>query len=972
MEDVRERLANKSGPRFWQSLDELAETPEFMKFLHGEFPDVAAAPSNLDRREFLALVAASLALTGLTACSSTVPEKIVPYVRQPEEAVPGRPLFFASAFSSAGYGAGVLVESHLGRPTKIEGNPEHPASRGSADAFTQASILTLYDPDRSQVITNGGRIATWDAFITSMSTELDGARTRRGEGVRFLTETVTSPTLGDQMRRILAQFPSAKWHRYDPLSRTSGDHAVYHFDKADVIVSLDSDFLLQHPDHLRNARDFTSRRRPATDGGMNRLYVIESTPSITGAMADQRVAARSRDVVQTARQLSVSMGGGSASGPGQDTNQQWLNAVIKDLNAHRGRSVIVPGEYQTQELHAIARDLNMSLGNVGQTVEYTSPVEEDAVDHMQSLAALVDDMRNGRVDMLFVIGGNPVYTAPSDLEFGQSLSRVRLRTHLGLYDDETSELCQWHIPETHFLESWGDIRSFDGTATIQQPLIEPLYGSKSAYEILSAVLGDSTKSPYEIVRDYWQQSNPQGDQFEAWWRKSVHDGVVAESKPRPAAAQSPSRGLPPAAQTEQMPTGLEVVIRPDPCVLDGRFANNAWLQELPKPVTKLTWDNAALISPATAQRLGLATEDVIEIRSEGRSVQAPVWIAPGQANESITLFLGYGRTRAGRIGSNRGYDANRIRTSASPWLLPNVEIRKTGSRYPLASTQHQSSMEDRATVRFATIDQFKENPRFAPEARPEPERSDSLYPEFVSSTDYAWGMAIDLSTCIGCNACTVACQAENNIPVVGKDQVANGRAMHWLRIDRYFHGDIDQPEIFFQPVLCMHCEKAPCEPVCPVGATTHSAEGLNEMTYNRCVGTRYCSNNCPYKVRRFNFLDYAYRDTSPVLSLLRNPNVTVRSRGVMEKCTYCVQRINQARITAKDEDRQIRDGEILTACQATCPADAIVFGNTADPESRVSRLKAESRNYGLLAELNTRPRTTYLAKITNPNPELKQ
>jgi molybdopterin-containing oxidoreductase family iron-sulfur binding subunit len=385
----------------------------------------------------------------------------------------------------------------------------------------------------------------------------------------------------------------------------------------------------------------------------------------------------------------------------------------------------------------------------------------------------------------------------------------------------------------------------------------------------------------------------------------------------------------------------------------------------------LTWDNAALVSPATAQRLGLATEDIIEIRSEGRSVQAPVWIAPGQANESITLFLGYGRTRAGRIGSNRGYDANRIRTVASPWLLPNVEIRKTGSRYQLVSTQHQSSMEDRATVRFATIDQFKENPRFAPETRPEPERSDSLYPEFPQS-EYAWGMAVDLSTCIGCNACVVACQAENNIPVVGKDQVANGRAMHWLRIDRYFHGEVDQPEIFFQPVLCMHCEKAPCEPVCPVGATTHSAEGLNEMTYNRCVGTRYCSNNCPYKVRRFNFLDYAYRDTAPVLSLLRNPDVTVRSRGVMEKCTYCVQRINHARITAKDEDRQIRDGEIQTACQATCPTDAIVFGNIGDPESRVARLKAEPRNYSLLADLNTRPRTTYLAKITNPNPELKQ
>jgi MoCo/4Fe-4S cofactor protein with predicted Tat translocation signal len=966
-------MSSMSTDKFWRTIDEYSNFQEFQKSLGDEFARGVSERPSLDRREFISLVSASLAFAGLTSCAPTVPEKIVPYVKQPEEIVPGIPLFFATAFPLGGYGLGVLAESHEGRPTKIEGNPEHPGSRGSTDAFAQASILTLYDPDRSKVILSGGSISTWDAFITALAGELDNKRVNKGEGLRILTETITSPTLAGELQQILSQFPSARWHQYEPINldnaraasrMTFGKYldARYSFDKADVILSLDADFLLSMRGHVRHAREFASRRKtPPGENRMNRLYVLESTPSITGAKADHRRPVRSSDVYAIANQIAQAIEGTASSG------DAWIDALVRDLQRARGKSLIVAGPQQRPEVHVLAHAMNEKLGNVGQTIDYVDPVEANPTEQLESLRQLTADMQKGAVDFLLIIGANPVYTAPADLEFEKHFTNVRMKVRLGQYEDETSALCQWHIPENHYLESWGDIRSDDGTTTIMQPLINPLYDGKSTCQVLSAVLGQPTRTSYEIVREAWGKD-------EKAWRRAVHDGVVIAPGgtgarplvPRPAGAKALSATPPvPAAAS-----GVEVVFRQDPTVYDGRFANNGWLQELPKPLTKLVWDNAALVSPATAQRFDVVNEDVIEIKHEGRTVRAPVWISPGHAQESITLFLGYGRKLAGSVGSNRGYNANSIRTSSAPWIAQNVEVRKTGERHDLVSTQSHHLMENRHLVRSASVRQYAENPNFAKEAIEAPERDLTLYPEFVPE-DYAWGMSIDLSTCIGCNACVVACQAENNIPVVGKVQCGKEREMQWLRIDTYYEGDANQPETLFQPMLCQHCENAPCEPVCPVGATTHSNEGLNEMTYNRCVGTRYCSNNCPYKVRRFNFFDF-HADESQSMSLLYNPNVTVRSRGVMEKCTYCVQRITHARINAEREDRLIRDGDIVTACQGACPADAIVFGNKADPNSRVAKLKAEPRNYGVLAELNVRPRTTYLARIENPNPDISK
>jgi molybdopterin-containing oxidoreductase family iron-sulfur binding subunit len=704
---------------------------------------------------------------------------------------------------------------------------------------------------------------------------------------------------------------------------------------------------------------------------MNRLYAVESTPSVTGTMADHRLPLRAGEIGGLARTVAQGLGvqgGPTAAMASSRLHAGWIAAVVRDLQRHRGSSLVVAGETQPPAVHALAHAMNVALGNVGNTVIYTDPVEARPVEQFQSLRELVREMEAGQVEMLVILGGNPAFSAPADLPFAMHLSKVKFRAHLSLYEDETSALCDWHVPEAHYLESWGDARAYDGTVTILQPLIAPLYNGKSSYEFLAALLGQPSRSTYEIVRAYWKARHRSGN-FERFWRTTLHDGVMADTAlPARRVSLTPTparRGTEPSAA---VPKGLEIIFRPDPTVFDGRFANNGWLQELPKPLTKLTWDNVAMIGPATAQRLGLSSGELVELRYQGRVVRAPVWVMPGQAEESVTVQLGYGRTRAGRVGTGAGFDASAIRTAGSPWFGNGLEIQKTGERYPLASTQHHYSMEGRHLVRVGTLEEFHRTPDFAQRMAPDPAPDLTLYPPHPYE-GHAWGMAIDLNSCIGCNACVVACQAENNVPVVGKTEVARGRAMHWLRIDRYYAGSLDNPETYHQPVLCMHCENAPCEVVCPVAATAHSDEGLNDMVYNRCVGTRYCSNNCPYKVRRFNFLQYADYQT-PSLKLMRNPDVTVRSRGVMEKCTYCVQRINAAKIRAKKENQPIRDGEIVTACQAVCPTEAIVFGDINDPTSRVARLKAEPRNYGMLAELNTRPRTTYLARLTNPNPEV--
>jgi Fe-S-cluster-containing dehydrogenase component len=737
----------------------------------------------------------------------------------------------------------------------------------------------------------------------------------------------------------------------------------YHFENADVVVALDADFLGCGPGRVRYARDFVDQRR--VRGGrttMNRLYVVESTPTLTGAMADHRLLAQPSEIGSAARDLYRAVTGAAGQRP-------WIAAAARDLQAHRGRCVVVAGEPQPPLVHALAHAMNDALGNVGGTVVYTEPVEASPdligaspADQTGSLRELVADMAAGKVRCLVILGGNPVFTAPVDLKFTDALAKVELRVHLGLYDDETAAWCHWHIPAAHFLESWGDARAYDGTITIQQPLIAPLYGGRTAHELLAVMAGQSGVSDHDIVRQYWKEHGLADDDL---WHAALHDGVVRGTAARPVEVNP--RKIGDNGLEVSRSEGLEIIFRPDPTIGDGAFANNGWLQELPKPFTKLTWDNAALVSPATAANLGLASEDVIELKYRGRSVAAPVWVLPGQADNCVTVHLGYGRTRVGRVGTGTGFNAYALRCADAPWHDAGLTILKTARRWPLAATHHHHLMEGRHPVRAGTLAEYKADPAFAQRLVEEPPEG-SLYPGYPY-TGHAWGMAIDVNACIGCNACVVACQSENNIPIVGKGQVIRGREMHWIRIDLYYDGALENPAAYHQPVPCMHCENAPCELVCPVAATVHSSEGLNEMVYNRCVGTRYCSNNCPYKVRRFNFLQYV-DDKTPSLKLQRNPDVTVRMRGVMEKCTYCIQRINAARITAEKENRALRDGEITPACAQACPTQAIVFGDLNDPRSRVRQWKAETLNYGLLTQLNTRPRTTYLAKLRNPNPEL--
>ncbi|HOB73846.1 MAG TPA: TAT-variant-translocated molybdopterin oxidoreductase [Phycisphaerae bacterium] len=998
------------GPEFWRSLDELAGTPEFEEYLHREFPDNASEWMDpVGRRQFLKLMGASLSLAGLASCTRQPTEKIVPYVQPPEQIVPGKPLFYATAMPRGGLGFPVTAESHMGRPIKIEGNEIHPASLGATDAFAQASILQLYDPDRSRTVTRVGQISTWTEFLGALALELEEQRglEPKGRGLRLLTGPVSSPTLTAHIQTLLKQFPGARWHQYDPTGPDNavvgakmafGEHeplqAIYAFDKAEVVVSLDGDFLCSGPYAVRYARDFMAGRRVyANNGRMNRLYVAESFLSSTGAAADHRLKMRPPDIPRLARLVAQHLNMGIEA-PANATDEQearWVAAVARDLQAHRGASVVLAGESQPPAVHALACAINEALGNVGKTVSYIRPAAPMPVDGMQSLRELAADMKAGQVTMLVILGCNPVYDAPADLGFRELLadtqSKVKFRVHWGLYADETAEYCHWHIPAAHYLESWGDIRAYDGTVTILQPLIAPLYGGKTDLEVVAAMLGMGNQSAYDLVREHWRTAGLSGN-FEPAWERALHDGLIHGTasplltpKVRPELVQDLRReweaGSTPRAATQEAGEssaaqgGLTILFRPDPTIWDGQFANNAWLQELPKPLTKLTWDNAAMMSPATAGKLGLANEDTVELKYRGRTVNAPVWVVPGHADECVTVHLGYGRRRAGRVGTGIGFNAYLLRTTEAPWFDAGLEIRKLDGKYRLASTQHHHSLQGRHNIRATDLEEYRRHPDFAQHMVHKPSADMTLYPQpSRDQSEYAWGMVVDLNSCVGCNACVVACQAENNVPVVGKEQVLVSREMHWLRVDRYYRGDDpDQPETYHQPMMCVHCEYAPCEVVCPVAATVHSSEGLNDMVYNRCVGTRYCSNNCPYKVRRFNFLRYNDWD-SPVLKLLRNPDVTVRSRGVMEKCTYCVQRINAARQAAKLEDRSIRDGEIVTACQQACPTQAIVFGNINDPNSRVSKLKAEQLNYGVLEELNTRPRTTYLAKVWNSNADL--
>ena len=841
LETVRAQIAETQGPEFWRSLEELAGSEEFREMMHREFPKGASEwLSGVSRRGFLQMMGASMALAGMTACTKQPLEPIVPYVKQPEEIIPGRPLFYATAFTLGGYASPLLVESHMYRPTKIEGNDQHPASLGGTDIFAQASLLEMYDPDRSQTITYLGDVRTWGDFVNAVRGPLNIQKGLKGAGIRVLSRTFSSPTLADQKKAFLAMYPEAKWHVYEPINRDNVLEGAklafgqpvetrYDFSKADVILSLDADFLAAgFPGSVKYIRDFAKRRNPEA-GEMNRLYVVESGMTATGAKADHRFpmqAARIEDVVRNLANPLLfppehANGGvvGDILGP--------AGLIAPELVKHRGASVIVAGEHQPPAVHTLAHSLNQALGNVGKTVFYTDPVDADPINHAESIKELVSDMRSGKVDMLVILGGNPAYDAPADLGFADALknTNIPIRVHHGLYQDETAELCQWHVNEAHYLEAWSDGRAYDGTVSIVQPLIAPLYDGKSAHEVVSLLMGQASTSGHDIVKAYWQKQH--SSDFDKFWRKSLNDGWVEGTAfaPKQVTAKTGNFSILVAIPSG----GVELNFRRDPSIYDGRFCNNGWLQELPKPMNKLTWDNAVLISPKTAEEKNLKTEDVVEISLNGKSVEGAIWIQAGHPDNSITVFLGYGRRRVGRVGAGAGFDAYPLRYSATPWTATGVTIAPTGKTYKLASTQGYQTMDTgsgttRPLVRTATLEEYRKEPDFAKEE--EVPKELTLYQPYPYSKEpYNWGMAIDLNACVGCNNCILACQSENNIAVVGKEQTVIGRHMHWLRVDAYYQGDRENPKAYFQPVPCMQCENAPCEVVCPVGATVHSTKG---------------------------------------------------------------------------------------------------------------------------------------------------
>lgn len=1029
LDAIRAKLVGQTGRKYWRSLEEVAELPEFQNWIDDEFPNRSTL-LQINRRSLLKFMGASMALAGLSGCRSVfLPEdKVVPYVKQPEELVPGKSLYYASTMTLGGYGTGVLVEQHEGRPTQIVGNPDHPGSLGALDAISQAQVLGLYDPDRADNVLTDGDISTIETFDNALAIELKKASANGGSGLRILTGAVTSPTLVAQIEKLLAKYPNARWHVHEPAGRNTvflGSYTafgkvldpVYDFANAQVIVSLDGDFLspAEFPGSLKYARDFANRRRViGKSGQMNRLYVYESMPSLAGAMADHRWPVKASDVFGVAAALAAQLGVSGVSGDLKGEAAKSIVAVAKDLLANPGAAVVVVGKNQPSEVHALAFAINQRIGAFGKTVNLVHPAEATTPDKVGDLANLVQDMRAKKVEQIFILGTNPAYSAPGDLDFESAIANVRFKVQVSMYEDETAKVCDWLIPASHPLEAWGDSKAFDGSLSVAQPLIAPLYPTYSEIEFLSRVLGKPVGG-YDLVRETFRARGG-GPNEEKNWRQFVHDGVLKGSASAPVTASVTVPSFP----APNVAPGTEIVFRTDPTIYDGTYANNGWLQELPKPLTKLTWDNVLHISPATAKQLDVQSDDLVRVEYRGKQVDAPVFIIPGHADDSVTVHLGYGRREGGIVATvdsddGGGFDAYMLRRSDSLEFDGGVKLTKISGYRNLASTQGHSPLggdriiDDRDILRDYTLAEFIKNADEIVKKRAEDSadiKKQNLYPEQIFEwTGPQWGMTIDLNTCIGCNACVTACQAENNIPVVGKVQVERHREMHWLRIDRYYSGSDENPTVSWQPVACVQCEKAPCEPVCPVAATVHSHEGLNQMVYNRCVGTRYCSNNCPYKVRRFNYLNYTdnqpnyaeqlgadknaahnplrlggrlvpgpihvpHKEGIQLLKMLNNPDVTVRGRGVMEKCTYCVQRINEARTEAKKLNREIADGDVITACQQACPTQTIVFGNIADEQSRVNQLRNDPRAYLLLEELQTRPRTSHLAKLRNPNPEL--
>jgi molybdopterin-containing oxidoreductase family iron-sulfur binding subunit len=981
--------ASGTGRQYWRSLGQLASTPEFRQWAEREFGEGAAELTGGSRRTLLKLMAASFGLAGLTACRRPV-EKILPHSKGIEGHVHNRAQHYATVLTAGGAASGVIVEAIDGRPLKVEGNPRHPSSLGATSAHAQAAILGLYDPDRAREVRYNGRKATWDEFFAWAKSEFDPAKQGDGAGLRILSERSTSPTLAALKAEILKKFPRAQWAEYDSvnfdqpragLAMAFGQplEAQYHFEKADVVAALDCDFLGLDARDVRAVKTFSSRRRvEKPEDSMNRLYVAEANHTLTGAMADHRLRVRASEAgalaLMIARELNLAGKELKVLGDSADPARRFAAALCKDLLAARGRSIVLAGPRQPAAVHALAAAINQALGNHGQTVFYTRTAFEPS-DSIAAAKQLAADLHAGAVKTLVVLGGNPVYTMPADLNFAGAMKKAGAVVALLAEPNETWEAAGWRLPEAHPLETWGDARALDGTASVQQPLIAPLFDGLSAIEAAALAAGRGPVKGHDLVKGVWTAQWPAAER-EKNWKKLLYEGLDAGSKFPPAAVTLDVKKTLAAAEAAIRPgeAGLEAVFYPGHATWDGRFANNAWMQEAPDPMTKLVWDNAALLSPSTARRLGVENGDVIEIAGPAAAVRVPAMVLPGHADDSISLSLGYGRTHCGRVGQAAGHRVEGLRTGGAFFIAGGVKVAKTGAKYQLVTTQEHHTLTEpitglprRGIVVEETLAHYREGKIHLPHHPP----AADLFPGFDYSKGNQWGMAIDLNACIGCNACLVACQAENNIPVVGKEQVRRGREMHWIRMDRYFSGSEEDPQVVTQPMGCVQCENAPCESVCPVAATTHSPEGLNDMAYNRCVGTRYCANNCPYKVRRFNFLDWN-RNVTEVGKMAFNPDVTVRMRGVMEKCTYCVQRIEEARIGAKAGGGPLRDGEVVSACMQACPAGAIVFGDINDPESRVAKLKRQKRNYEVLGELNVKPRTTYLAKLRNPNPELEK
>jgi Fe-S-cluster-containing dehydrogenase component len=924
----------------------------------------------------LKLFATGAALA-LTSCGRPA-EEVVPYVELPERLTPGIPLRFASAFALAGYGRGVIVTSVEGRPIKVDGNPGHPASLGATDVFAEASVLSLYDPDRSKTVRNGTQITAWSTFEAALLPRMDEVRKRQGAGLAVLTPRTTSPTLIRQLDALRKSLPQATWYRADPVDDDTaragavlafGRHltAIPRFADARVALMLDADPVGPGPEQIRFGRDVIGARQSRRVDESLRLYSVEPSWTLTGALADHRLPLSHELIRNVAIVVARELGAPFADAALPDEVRNFARVVAADLKSRTGRAMVLAGPRQSADVHALCHFIN---GELRAPIDFIEPVDPYAGGHMESLRALADDIRTGKTQTLIIIDVNPVYDAPDDLPFAELIASVPFTAHLGLYDDETAAHCTWRLPLAHPLESWSDLRAFDGTASIVQPLIRPLYDTRTAHDVLAFLGGSIAASSHDLVRATWQsarQSQTAAGDFEPWWRQTLQDGVVADS----AAA----KGTAPAAKLTQITpaspaNGFTLTLAPDPSVWDGRMANNAWLQECPKPFTKQVWGNALHISAADAKRLELVDGDIVRLRGPRRAViEMPVLVRDGQADGTISASIGYGRTRAGGIGNGVGFSTRGVRSAEAPWVITDVEITRTGGNQNLLRTQHFFELQGEAEElqpRVTIAELARGQTLFAAVDSDPP----TLYPPHKYDT-YKWAMAIDTAACIGCNACVVACQAENNVPVVGPDEIARGRDMHWLRIDDY----VVDGRPGFSPVPCMHCEHAPCEPVCPVAASVHDSEGLNLQVYNRCVGTRFCESNCPYKVRRFNFFGYAdgqeYGDLgADILKAVFNPNVTVRGRGVMEKCTYCVQRISLARRRAEKENRGIRDGEVVTACQAACPTRAISFGDLNNPDAGVHARRHQPHSYALLGDLGTRPRTTYLARVSNPNPEL--